>query len=108
MSGPQPSVFDLQCLVMRERILRLLERAETRVEHYTIPIRSNLKLWVLHCSDSLDLFRALGLDLNNTDVGRRIVSMPSARDNTSWDDMIPLLYQSTSHRLRRTPASLTL
>ena len=51
--------------------------------------------------DSLDSFRATGLGLNDTKADRKITSMLSERNNTSWDDMIPLSCQGASDRLHR-------
>ena len=51
--------------------------------------------------DFLDSFRAPGLSLNDTKANREIANMPSERDNTSWDDMIPLSCQRASDRPHR-------
>ena len=51
--------------------------------------------------DSFDSFRTPVLGLNDNIADRKIASMPSSHVVTSWDDMIPLSYQSDSDRLHR-------
>ena len=77
----------------------------SRVLYNPDPIQPQILTGPLQ-KDSLDSFRTPGLSLNGAKANRKIASMPSERDNTSWDNMIPLSCQSASDRLHSPPLPL--